>query len=76
MDRLNSALREIEKAILEAKGNATEKKRLQAKYLRIFAALEARRQNDELTDQELNDWTNDIYERNEILPQSHFGPDC
>ena len=73
MDRLSSALRETEKAILVADGPS--KKKLQAKYLRIFAALEARRRNDELTDEELNDWTTEEYERNEI-PENHFGGHC
>ena len=69
MDRLNLALREVEGALLSAE-DAAEKKRLQARYLRIFAAIEARRNNDELTTEELEDWTNQEYERNGINPFS------
>lgn len=65
MDQLSSALRDTQAAILTAE-TEEEKKRLQNKYVRIFAALEARRNNDDLTDEELEDWIEQVYERNEI----------
>lgn len=65
MDQLSSALRDTLAAILTAE-TEEEKQRLQQKYARIFAAIEARRANDDLTDEELGDWIEQVYERNEI----------
>lgn len=66
MDRLSLALREIESALLGEPLDLEEKDRLQKKFLRIFAAIRARRLNDELTDEELDDWITEEYNRNEI----------
>ena len=67
MDRLNSALKEVQEE-LQSTDDLEERKKLQVRYLRLFAAIQARQSKEELSLEELERWTEEVYEQNEIRP--------